>query len=145
MAINEKDILDIVLREGYVSQEDFDKALHREKKGNASALDYLLENNVLSLDLVGQAMAEYYGVFFHKLVNISAPARFRGKCLNRKVRGSKVLLNATYNYPLNLRRFRDIFKKVVFLTLFWSFVVDFLKVAGLAASELRAGGLARAE
>ncbi|QQS60846.1 MAG: Flp pilus assembly complex ATPase component TadA [Candidatus Moraniibacteriota bacterium] len=62
MAINEKDILDIVLREGYVSQEDFDKALHREKKGNASALDYLLENNVLSLDLVGQAMAEYYGV-----------------------------------------------------------------------------------
>lgn len=60
--MNEKDILDIVLKEGYVSQEDFDKALEREQKGNTTALDYLLENNIVTEDLVGQAMAEHYGV-----------------------------------------------------------------------------------
>lgn len=54
--------MDIVLKEGFVSQEDFDDARRHEKTENISGLEYLLENNVLSLDLVGQAVAEYYEV-----------------------------------------------------------------------------------
>ncbi len=59
---NENAILSIILRERYVSSEDIDNALEQTKETNDSALNYLIENNYISMDLVGQAIAEHFKV-----------------------------------------------------------------------------------
>lgn len=62
MKIDEKKIIEIILKEKYLSEEDLQEALAKSKKTRSSVLAYLLQNNYLSEDLIGQAIAEYFGV-----------------------------------------------------------------------------------
>jgi type IV pilus assembly protein PilB len=74
MEINEQTIIDIILKEKYISAEDLKKAIDEAKKSRISLLPYLLENNYISYDLVGQAMAEFFGVPYVDLrTNVPAP------------------------------------------------------------------------
>ncbi|HRZ34049.1 MAG TPA: GspE/PulE family protein [Candidatus Moranbacteria bacterium] len=73
MNIDENAILGIILKGKYISQEDFDNAEKRAKKANISTFKYIIENDLLSLDLVGQAMAEYFGVPYADL-NTNVPS-----------------------------------------------------------------------
>lgn len=59
---NENAILSIILREKYVSREDIENAIESTEKSGSSVLNYLIENNYISTDLVGQAIAEYFKV-----------------------------------------------------------------------------------
>jgi len=62
------DILQTILvQESYVSDEDMKKAIDFAKKNNTTAFDYLFTQNILTNDLLGQALAEYYKVPYFDL------------------------------------------------------------------------------
>jgi len=62
MKIDEKKILEIILKQKYLSESDLQEASEKSKKTRLSVLAYLLQNNYLNEDLIGQAIAEYFGV-----------------------------------------------------------------------------------
>lgn len=62
MQIDEKSIIDIIVKEKYISKEDIEEASKKAEKNDSSILKYLIDNNYISMDLVGQALAEYFGV-----------------------------------------------------------------------------------
>jgi len=57
----------ILVQESYVSAEDMNKAADFAKKNNTTALDYLFTQNILTNDLLGQALAEHYKVPYFDL------------------------------------------------------------------------------
>jgi len=73
MKIDEKKIIEIILKEKYLSEEDLQEALEKSKKTRLSVLAYLLQNNYLNEDLIGQAIAEYFGVPYADL-NSNVPS-----------------------------------------------------------------------
>ncbi|MEI7890837.1 MAG: ATPase, T2SS/T4P/T4SS family [bacterium] len=73
MQIEEKALLEIITREKYLSVDDLNEAIEKSKKTRSSVLSYLLQNNYLSKDLIGQAIAEYFSVPYADL-NSSQPA-----------------------------------------------------------------------
>lgn len=74
MKIDEKKILEIILKQKYISQEDIDDAAKKSGKVGISTLDYLIENNYINEDLVGQAIAEDFG-FPYADLNTNEPAK----------------------------------------------------------------------
>ncbi|MBT3356450.1 Flp pilus assembly complex ATPase component TadA [bacterium] len=59
----EKELIKKVLLAGsYVTKEDLASAEKDSSRNNISILDYLFSNEVITKDLFGQAMAEYYGI-----------------------------------------------------------------------------------
>lgn len=56
-----------LLEGGYVSKEDFELALDYSKKNNRDIFDYFQSNQIITDDLFGQAMAEYYKVDYADL------------------------------------------------------------------------------
>ena len=52
----------ILLKGNYVSEEDLNKALKHAKEHGSTVEGYLLQNDILNKDLLGQAYAEYFGV-----------------------------------------------------------------------------------
>lgn len=52
----------ILLDQGYVEQQDVEAAQEFELSGAGSALDYLVQQELITKDLFGQAIAEHYGV-----------------------------------------------------------------------------------
>lgn len=76
MQIDEKLIVDIIVKEKYLSPDDLKEAIKKSKKTRSSLLTYLLQNNYLSEDLIGQAIAEYFSVPYADLnSNPPAPAQ----------------------------------------------------------------------
>jgi len=57
----------ILVQESYVSAEDMNKAVDFAQKNNATALDYLFTQNILTSDLLGQALAEHYKIPYFDL------------------------------------------------------------------------------
>ncbi len=73
MKIDEKKILEIILKQKYLSEADLKEASEKSKKTRLSVLAYLLQNNYLNEDLIGQAIAEYFGVAYADL-NSNVPS-----------------------------------------------------------------------
>lgn len=61
------DIKEILLAENYVSLEDITKAEKYAKDNNVSITDYLFNEEILTKDLFGQAMAEFFKVEYSDL------------------------------------------------------------------------------
>lgn len=59
MIDNEK-IKEILFRENYVTKEDIDKAVAYSEKNHASFLDYLFSEEIITKNLLGQAIAESF-------------------------------------------------------------------------------------
>lgn len=64
MRMEDKKIKKILLEEGYVSEEDMAKADEYAAAEGASITNYLFAENIITKDLFGQALAEYYKVPF---------------------------------------------------------------------------------
>ena len=61
-ASEKPDIAEILLKGNYVSDEDIKKAQNFAKAGHTSVEEYLLGHGVITQNLLGQAIAEYYKV-----------------------------------------------------------------------------------
>ncbi len=68
------DTKDILVKGNYVSAEDIQKALRWTKTNKSSVEEYLLTQGLITKDLLGQAMAEYYRVPYADL-NTKTPSR----------------------------------------------------------------------
>lgn len=62
--MEEQQILDILLSEDYVSEEDIATATARAKEQQISVTQVLVATGIITKDLIGQAVAEYYEVPF---------------------------------------------------------------------------------
>lgn len=65
---------EVLSREGYLSKEDLDTAERVISKDKISLLDYLLRQNLLTKDLLGQAVAEALG-FSYSDLNSNPPSK----------------------------------------------------------------------
>ncbi|MFA6130873.1 MAG: GspE/PulE family protein [Patescibacteria group bacterium] len=74
MALEEKQILDLLLSQQYVSSADLARVEKLSKQGAGTPLDLLLSGGFLSKDLLGQALAEFYKVPYADL-NTKMPSR----------------------------------------------------------------------
>lgn len=72
--IDEKTLKQILLRENYITEEDIRQAEEFTKSHNVSFIECLIQQNLISKDLVGQALAESFGVSYSDL-NSTAPSR----------------------------------------------------------------------
>lgn len=73
MTFDEKTIKDILLKENYVTEEDVKKADDFGKSHHASFTEYLLQENLITKDLLGQAIAESFKVPYADL-NSTVPS-----------------------------------------------------------------------
>ncbi len=71
---NEEVIKEILTREGYVTSEEMSKAEIYSKGNQVSLIQYLLSKELITEDLLGQALAEAYGVLYADL-NSNYPPR----------------------------------------------------------------------
>lgn len=67
MKLDSKRIIDILAREHYVDEEDLNKAKEYIKTHNVLITDYLLSEGIITKDLMGQAIAESFGVVYADL------------------------------------------------------------------------------
>lgn len=67
LKLSDEVLQNILTKESYVSDEDMKKAVDSAKKNNTTALDYLFTQNILTPDLLGQAIAEHYQVPYFDL------------------------------------------------------------------------------
>ena len=62
MKFDDKTIKEILLKENYVTEEDIKSAENFGKSHNTSFVEYLLQENLITKDLLGQAIAESFNV-----------------------------------------------------------------------------------
>src|SRR3989338_10055682 len=62
MKFDDKTIKDILLKENYVTDEDVKNAEDFAKTHHVSFIEYLLQKNLITKDLLGQAIAESFKV-----------------------------------------------------------------------------------
>lgn len=74
MNIDTEKLKDLLVRENYVSEEDYTAAEVGAAKQKISVIDQLLAQNIVSKDLIGQAVAESYGMSYADL-NSKSPSR----------------------------------------------------------------------
>jgi hypothetical protein len=74
MKIDDKQIVNILLRENYITEEELKKSEEYAKKNNVPLADYLINQGIITNDLMGQAMAESFGVDYADL-NSQLPPR----------------------------------------------------------------------
>lgn len=74
MALETQKIKEILLRENYVTKEDLQKAEEYAKTRNIDILDYLISEQTITKDLLGQAISESYGIPYADL-NSTQPAK----------------------------------------------------------------------
>ena len=67
MKIDETKLKEILLRENYVSEKDLKQAAEWANAHRAPISDYLLTKELITPDLLGQALAEFYGVGYADL------------------------------------------------------------------------------
>lgn len=60
--MEESRILKILVDNAYVSQDDAQKAFEFSQKNKSSLVEYLLSHKLITKDILGQAMAEFYGI-----------------------------------------------------------------------------------
>jgi len=57
-----KEILNLLVNTQYITSEDSKLALSSTNDDPAIAIDYLVQNNIITYDIIGQALAESWGV-----------------------------------------------------------------------------------
>jgi len=67
-------ILDVLVKQDYITKEDLEKAKANKKKTGASIQSFLISQGILTNDLMGQAMAEFYNVPYADL-NSNVPSK----------------------------------------------------------------------
>lgn len=67
MNIDTKNLKEILLKGSYITEDDAKKAEDFAKSRNSSFLEYLFSEGLISNDLLGQAIAEYYGISYSDL------------------------------------------------------------------------------
>lgn len=67
MDLDDKKLSEILLRGSYLAEEDIKKAEDFVSKNHSSLSEYFLSQNLLTKDLLGQAVAESYGVVYSDL------------------------------------------------------------------------------
>lgn len=67
MQINEAKLKEILLRENYITAEDITCAEEAMKTEHSTLIEYLLSENFITKDLLGQAIAESFGVSYAHL------------------------------------------------------------------------------
>ncbi|MEK7123944.1 MAG: ATPase, T2SS/T4P/T4SS family, partial [Patescibacteria group bacterium] len=72
--LSEQQIKKILLSENYVSEENVKKAEAAAKAGRQSIVEYLLAEQLLTKDLLGQAVADFYKVSYSDLNSIRPAA-----------------------------------------------------------------------
>lgn len=72
--VGQLDIKDILLKGNYVSAEDIQKAQTWAKTNKSTVEEYLLTQGIITKDILGQAMAEFYQVPYADL-NTKVPSR----------------------------------------------------------------------
>src|SRR3989344_199030 len=68
--LDNKTIGEILLKETYISKKDLENAQKALEKSRGSLVDYLLAEDIISKDLLGQAIAEYYNVIDEDIEDI---------------------------------------------------------------------------
>ncbi len=71
--IDDKKLKEILLRESYVTQDDVKKAEEAALKHETSLIDFFISENILTKDLLGQAIAESLGVAYVDLNSNQPP------------------------------------------------------------------------
>jgi type II secretory ATPase GspE/PulE/Tfp pilus assembly ATPase PilB-like protein len=59
-----KEILDLLVDTQYITTQDFDLALSSTNNDPSIAIDYLVQNNIITYDIIGQALSEKFGVSY---------------------------------------------------------------------------------
>lgn len=67
MNIDEQKLKEVLLRENYITEEDFAAATSNAKKENIHPVRYLLNQGIISESIIAQALAESFGVAFYDL------------------------------------------------------------------------------
>jgi len=62
-----QDILNLLVNTQYITSEDSKLALSSTNDDPAIAIDYLVQNNIITYDIIGQALAESWGVAYFDL------------------------------------------------------------------------------
>ena len=62
-----KEILDLLVNTQYITLDDCKLALSSTNNDTAIAIDYLVQNNIITYDIIGQALAENWGVSYFDL------------------------------------------------------------------------------
>ncbi len=73
--LTDKKIAEILTKETYISKEDL-KGVGKytsEAGSSKDLIEYLLEQNIITKDLLGQALGEYYGVLYVNLAEEKIP------------------------------------------------------------------------
>lgn len=69
MQFTEQQLKEILLDQGYIEEKNFTAAKKYAKSHNTNLMEYFFVENVLSKDIIGQAVAEYFGVPYISLTN----------------------------------------------------------------------------
>ena len=67
MKFDDKTLRDLLLKENYVTEEDIERAEAFATERHVSPVDYLLQENLITKDLLGQAIAESFQVSYADL------------------------------------------------------------------------------
>ncbi len=73
MNVYDEKIIEILLKGNFIVEEDGKKAAEFAKTHRSTATTYFLNENLLTRDLIGQAIAEYFGVPYADLNSHPAP------------------------------------------------------------------------
>src|SRR5688572_6667658 len=73
MNVYDEKIIEILLKGNYIVEEDGKKAAEFAQTHRSTATTYFLNENLLTRDLIGQAIAEYFGVTYADLNSHPAP------------------------------------------------------------------------
>ena len=73
MILAPEQITRILLGENYITKDDLARAEKFARTNRASAIDYLLSQGLITKDILGSALAEYFKVSYANL-NSSQPA-----------------------------------------------------------------------
>ena len=60
--VDDKKIIDILVKENYITSDDFKQSKAFADKNQASPIDYLLSERLITRELLGQAIAEFFRV-----------------------------------------------------------------------------------
>ncbi len=70
MKLNDEKIKKILLKENYITEEDIKEAEDFSKNHDISFVDYLFQKNLITKDLLGQAIAEFFNISYADLNSI---------------------------------------------------------------------------
>lgn len=87
-----KNLYEILVGQNYIKEEDFDSAEEYARERGVTILERLVNEEVLSKDIFGQAVSEYYQVPYADLNSIEVPADYVEKVPSGTARSYRAVL-----------------------------------------------------